>query len=68
VAGFPRFPGPGATSVVERIPASCAAQRDIREVPYTDIELSIRLRLLILVVNNGVGGVAGDQSSFERPV
>jgi hypothetical protein len=33
LAGFTRFQGHSGTSVVERIPTSCNAQRDIREVP-----------------------------------
>jgi hypothetical protein len=36
MAGFSRYPGPVGASVAERIPASCAAQRDIRDVPGTD--------------------------------
>jgi hypothetical protein len=37
VAGFARFQGYSGTPVVERIAASCAAQRKFRHVPTADI-------------------------------
>jgi hypothetical protein len=45
MAGFARFQGHLGVSVFEHLSASCAAQRNIREVPFPDIRACLSSKL-----------------------